>query len=74
MLFVEIAITAAIVIAAGYVLYRNLKNKSKGGGCDCCSTVDCPYRRIKKEKVLTVFKIRTFLLCFLHFLDYIDTK
>lgn len=50
MLFVQIAITAAIVIAAGYVLYRNLKNKSKGGGCDCCSTVDCPYRRIKKKK------------------------
>jgi hypothetical protein len=48
MRFVEIIITAAVVIAAGYILYKNLGRKSKGK-CDCCSTVNCPHCTDKKK-------------------------
>ncbi|MHC6179830.1 FeoB-associated Cys-rich membrane protein [Clostridium sp. JNZ X4-2] len=47
-MFLEIAVTAVIVLAAGYILYRNLKGKSKGK-CDCCSTTNCPYHNTKKK-------------------------
>ncbi|KAA8669808.1 FeoB-associated Cys-rich membrane protein [Clostridium sp. HV4-5-A1G] len=48
-MFIEITITAVIVIVAGYLLYKNLKIKSRGK-CDCCSTTNCPYHNIKKKK------------------------
>ncbi|WP_294387278.1 FeoB-associated Cys-rich membrane protein [uncultured Clostridium sp.] len=38
----EILITALLVIAAGYILFKNIKKSSKGG-CNCsgCSS-KCP--------------------------------
>ncbi|MCI1967628.1 MAG: FeoB-associated Cys-rich membrane protein [Clostridium luticellarii] len=44
----EIIITALVVIAAVYILYKNLKKKSRGK-CDCCSDVNCPHCTDKKK-------------------------
>lgn len=46
---IQIIITAAIVGFAGYMLFKNLKNKAKGK-CDCsCCTHKCP--SYKKDRV-----------------------
>ncbi|MHC1683765.1 MAG: FeoB-associated Cys-rich membrane protein [Clostridiaceae bacterium] len=45
----EFLFGAAIIGCAGYILFKNLKKKTTGGGCDCgsCSS-HCPQYDDKK--------------------------
>ncbi len=51
MMIYEIIIAAGIVGSAVFILYRNLKNKSANGGCNCgsCSS-NCPHHKIQNKK------------------------
>ncbi|MFA6940003.1 MAG: FeoB-associated Cys-rich membrane protein [Clostridiaceae bacterium] len=46
----EIIITVLIILLSVYIIYRNIKNRSKGKcNCGSCSS-HCPYYKEKSDK------------------------
>ncbi len=49
----EVIVTILIVIAAVFIIYKNLKKKSKGCNCACC-TSKCPSYSSKTNNSKTI--------------------